>query len=206
VKRSLAVVLAVLLAVVGGMRCRRHGAAPATPPLVATAPEAAGPEATAPEAPGFTFDRPDLGVRLDVPAGWVQHRSDDFVLLVAPAAAGGDASAPSISLDVPDLPPHIPGMIPVGSVRGGYLDDLRKSAGNIKTADLTPPPIPSSARRFVRSTWTDAQGRPTQETALLLVHADRVYILRGRSTLSDEPATRPAFDDVVRSLQWRQKK
>ena len=194
-KRWLAVVLAVLLALAGGTRCsRRHAAVPSKPIVVATSSEALG----------FTFDRPDIGVRLQVPPGWVQRPSRDFVLLVTPAAAT-DSTAPSLSLDVPDLPPHIPGLIPVGSVRGGYLDDLRKSAGAMKTEDLTPPPIPSSAGRFVRSTWTDAQGRPTQETALLLVHADRVYILRGRSTLSDEPATRAAFDQVVRSLEWRRK-
>jgi hypothetical protein len=96
-------------------------------------------------------------------------------------------------------------VIRVGSFRNGYLDALRMWVVTIKPTDHTPPPIPSSAGRFVRSTWTDAQGRPTQETALLLVHADRVYILRGRSTLSDEPATRAAFDEVVHSMQWRQK-
>jgi hypothetical protein len=167
---------------------------------VPTTPTAA---ASSPSASGFTFDRTDLGVRLEVPAGWVQRRSEDFVLLVTPPAAAGDPSAPSISLDVPDLPPHIPGLIPIGSVRNGYLDDLRKSVGQIKTEDFRPPPVPSAAARLVRSAWTDAQGRPTQETALLLVHADRVYILRARSTLSDEQPTRQAFDHAVASLQWR---
>jgi hypothetical protein len=92
-------------------------------------------------------------------------------------------------------------MIPIGSVRGGYLDDLRKAVGTIKTTDLPPPPIPGAGERFVRSTWTDAAGE-WQETALLLVHGDRVYILRGRSKTSDEADTRAAFDGVVRSLQW----
>jgi hypothetical protein len=152
-------------------------------------------------ASGGTFDRPDVGVRLDWPAGWVQRPSDDFVLFLA--RQGGDGSS-TVSLDVPDLPPHIPGMIPVGSVRGGYLDDLRKAAGTIKTSDLSPPTVPGASERFVRSTWTDAAGE-WQETALLLVHADRVYILRARSKTSDEQATRAAFDEVLKSLQWTRK-
>jgi len=35
-----------------------------------------------------------------------------------------------------------------------------------------------------------------------MVHGDRVYILRGKSKTSDEPATRAAFDAVATSLQW----
>jgi hypothetical protein len=92
-------------------------------------------------------------------------------------------------------------MIPIGSVRNGYLDDLRKNEGAIKTTDLKPPPIPSAAARLVRSTW-NSEGRDYQETALLMVHADRVYILWARSALSDEPTVRAAFDEVARSVKW----
>jgi hypothetical protein len=153
---------------------------------------------------GRTFDRPDLGIRLEHPAGWATRPSTDYVLLLTPAgaraAAGGDA--PSISLDVPSLPLHIPNLIPIGPVRSGYLDDLRKAVGPVTSRNETPPPIPGAAARQVRSTWTDAGGRPNQETALLLVHGDRVYIVRARSLVSDEPAVRDAFDEVVRSMEW----
>jgi hypothetical protein len=187
----LATFLLPCVVVAVGFGCsRRHGLA-APPP--ATMP-AAAPAAR-------SFDRPDLGVRLDRPDGWDDQPSQDFVLLLAPAAGGGA----SLSLDVPDLPLHIPGLIPIGSVRGGYLDDLRKAVGPTQTTSLTPPGVPDAAARIVRSTWTDPAGRPHQETALLLVHADRVYILRARSPAPDEPATRAAFDEIIRSLQWTRK-
>jgi hypothetical protein len=93
-------------------------------------------------------------------------------------------------------------MIPIGSVRGGYLDDLRKSVGPLKTKDLAPPALPATAARLVRSTWSDPHGKDWQETALLMVHADRVYILRGRSEVPDEPPARAAFDEIVHSLKW----
>lgn len=187
-------------AALAGAGCSRHQS-----PVAAPAPVSASAPVSAPNSNPGTFDRPKLGVRLGWPAGWVERPSNDYVLLLLAAGAGGGGDggeAPSISLDVPDLPPHIPGMIPVGSVRGGYLDDLRKSVGPIKTRDERAPAVANAAARMVRSAWTDSRGRAWQERALLLVHADRVYILRARSTAADEAATRAAFDDIVRSLKW----
>lgn len=169
------------------------------PPAPATRPAAGA-------AQGGTFDRQDLGVRLQWPAGWARQESKQYVLVLNPAGAprqGGQP--PSIALDVPNLPPHLPGVIPIGSVRNGYVDDLRKNEGALKTADQAAPSVPSANVRLVRSTWTNKQGEEWQETALLMVHADRVYILFARSRTDQEGSTRPAFDEVVRSLQWTTK-
>jgi hypothetical protein len=187
---GLTVSLLVVLAAAGG--CSRRRPASRSVPAPTSAP------ATTQSFPGGTFDRPALGVRLDWPTGWVQQPSKEYVLLLS-AAGGGGAT---LSLDVPDLPPHIPGMIPIGSVRGGYLDDLRKSVGRVRTENLSPPAVHAANTRFVRSTWTDEGGTEWQETALLMVHGDRVYILRGRSPVSGERETRGAFDVIIRSLEW----
>jgi len=191
--------------IIGG--CSRGGVPGGTVPRQTGTPTTApSPAAEEDRAGPVRFERSNLGIRLDIPQGWARRDSKDFELLLHHAAKGGDdAGAPELSLDVPDLPPHIPNMIPIGSVRNGYLDDLRKLVGTIKTTDLTPPPIPASAERMVRSGWSDRDGKKWQETALLLVHADRVYIVRGRSTVDDEAATRDAFDQIVRSLEWIKK-
>jgi len=154
--------------------------------------------------PTRLFDRPDLGVRLTWPAGWETQQSQDFVLMLVPT--GVKLEDTSISLDVPKLPPHIPGLIPIGSVRNGYLDDLKKSVGKLDTKDLPQPGVPDAIQRFVRSQWTDGKGVAQQETALLMVHNDGVYILRGRSSASDETKTRVAFDEIVKSLSWPAKR
>src|SRR5687768_2920171 len=67
------------------------------------------------------------GVRLSYPPAWTAVPSDDFVLRLVPAGAADDAASPSVSLDVPKLPPHIPGLIPLGSVVRGYVNDLKKN-------------------------------------------------------------------------------
>jgi hypothetical protein len=206
-RRLCATVVAASVLVATG--CSRHGGGGlGTTPSSAPTPTAASEKdpAAAPNAAPGKLDRPDLGVRLEWPQGWVPRHSDDYELLLKrPAQGGDDDAAPSLSLDVPDLPAHIPGMIPIGSVRKGYLDDLRKAVGPIKTTDLTPPTIPASAERMVQSTWSDSKKTKWQETALMLVHADHVYIIRARSTASDEAVTRDAFDQVVHSLQWTKK-
>ena len=158
-------------------------------PVAATAPAAAN------------VARAELGVELSQPAGWFAQPSSEYVLLLRPAGMTGDA-LPALSLDVPELPFHIPGLIPIGAVRSGYLDDLRKQVGPLAVEDLPPPDIGGATARLVRSTWQPAPGRVVRETALLLVHDDRVYILRGRSDAAHEGQTRAAFDAIVRSWRW----
>jgi hypothetical protein len=122
------------------------------------------------------------------------------VLVLSPSASSTtDPAAPTLSLDVPDLPPHIPGMIPISPVVNGYLDDLRQQEGSIETHQETAPKMPGAQARLVRSTWDKGT---MQETALLLVHRDHVYIVRGTSRVSDETATRDAFDTIIDSIRW----
>jgi hypothetical protein len=184
-------VVAVAVAVPLGCAARQHRRATMPP---TTAPLAAPPAAT-------VFARPDLGVELTQPGGWVKHPSEDYVLLLQPASASSPAG-PALSLDVPDLPFHIPGMIPIGSVRGGYLDDLRKQVGQMTVEDLPSPDVGGATARLVRSTWHPDGDQAVSETALLMVHGDRVYILRARADAAHEAEARAAFDEVVRSMRW----
>jgi hypothetical protein len=171
---------------------RRPPVAPTTSPVAAAA--------TASSA--TVFARPKLGIQLSYPDGWDARPSAEYELLVRPAPAGDAAGDTWMSLDVPDLPFHIPGMIPIGAVRSGYLDDLRKQAPSLTTEDLPPPDVGASSSRMVRSRWNTDGGNGAEETALLMVHGDRVYIVRARSDAGHAAETRAAFDAVVRSIRW----
>jgi hypothetical protein len=145
------------------------------------------------------FSDSSSGISLAWPAGWDKHNGNDYILILVPSGAK-DASQ-SISLDVPKLPFHLRGMIPIGRVRDGYLDDLRKQKGKIETQDLPPRNIPDAKVSFVHSSW-DSGGAKISEMALLIVHDDHVYIVRADSDAAHEQAVRTAFDQVVNSLKW----
>jgi hypothetical protein len=174
--------------------CRRAGSVGAVP-LHAAATQAA---ATQPAiVGGGTFRNDSLDIQLTYPTGWLTKPDPDCIWNVVPVA---DTAAASMSLQIPSLPPHIPGMIPVRMVKNGYVDDLRTSKGQITTTESTPT-LPKASARLVRATWTE-KGTPMFQTALILVHSDRVYILRAEGKASDEAAIKPSFDSVTQSLRW----
>jgi hypothetical protein len=187
--RAAAVVLALTALAAGG--CRRPAAATAAPPRLSasTQPAIVG---------GGNFRSDPLNVELTYPSGWVAKKSPDFVWMAVPTT--GSPAADSLSLDVPSLPVHLPGMIPISLVKNGYLDDLKKDKTSF-TAKESSPTVPSAKARLVQSTWSE-QGQSKFETALLLVHGDRVYIVRADGLSVDESRIATAFDEVSRSLRW----
>jgi hypothetical protein len=106
----------------------------------------------------------------------------------------------SLSLDIPDLPPHVPGMIPLKLVKNGYLDDLRKVHANLQSREESPT-IPGARAVLVTCTW-QSDGKPSSETALLMTHGDHVYILRANTPSGPDADTRAALDSIAHSIQW----
>jgi hypothetical protein len=185
--------LAMLLMLPAG--CRRVGAPeerPGTDPLTTTASGA------------VEFASDAHGVRLAYPPGWEPAPSADYVLMLAPVGRAADDTTfatASMSLDVPKLPLHIPGLIPLGAVVNGYVDDLKGRYGDMNVAESAPATLAGAKARRVRSTWT-AAGRPVTEDAVLAVHGDRVYILRLTADARDYGRARDAFEGVLRSVRW----
>ena len=205
VRYSAALCAVLVTAVVAG-GCGRHAAAgtgrvdpsptmpasgPAVPVLAASTAASTQPTA---------FVSTAKGVRLEYPAGWKPVPSSDYILLLVPV--GGSSSGDrSISLDVPDLPLHVPGMIPIGSVVDGYLDDLKKQHAGLHIEPPTSYTVPAAKARRVRSTWT-ANGRSFVEQAQIMVHGDRVYILRADDDAGSLPETFHAFSQIADSLHF----
>ena len=79
-----------------------------------------------------------------------------------PSGARDGDKAPAVSLEVPKLPPHIPGLIPLGSVVGGYIDDLKKQHPGVKVDDPSTNPANGRGRRGRRGAGgeTPANGAP----------------------------------------------
>jgi hypothetical protein len=161
-----------------------------------------GGPATAPavHTQGGSFVDKNSGIQISWPDGWKQEQSKDYNVLLDPDGAP-PAAEEWVSVDIPDLPMHIPNMIPIGRVESGYLDDLRKNHGHIDVQELTPPSISNAKLRLVRAAWSK-DGQSTQQTALLIVHGDHVYIIRLRSDVKEEADLRKGFDSVCGSIHW----
>jgi hypothetical protein len=160
----------------------------------------------APTTPAVTeFASRENGVRLSYPAGWkpVAGPDEGFILWLTPAAAraGTDAQAPAVSLEVPKLPRHIPGLIPLGSVVGGYLDDLKKQHPGVKVENPADTKVAGANARRVSATW-DENGASHTEDAVLTVHGDRVYIFRGNAAADQMGRVRPVLEQVVNAVRW----
>jgi hypothetical protein len=179
------VVLALLACPVAGCRRTPHP----TPAATLPATEAVN-----------HFESRKLGIALSYPPGWVKLESKDYALVLAPISLAG-AAGPSISLDVPELPFHLPGMIPIALVKNGYLDDLRKQYGQIETQEQPAPQIERAETRLVHSEYA-VNGKLFTEKALLLIHGDRVYILRATAEADGAAPAFAAHKAIAKSLTW----
>src|SRR3954451_8237290 len=94
-----------------GKRMQQTGAATLPSPRAGGTARSADAKPKDKEAAGGKFTHAPSGIELGWPAGWEQKQKDDYEWAIFPARADGGAEC-WISLDVPTLPWHPPGMIP----------------------------------------------------------------------------------------------
>jgi len=151
-------------------------------------------------SPALTiFDDTKDGVRLQYTTDWLPKPDPDYVLQLVPADG---STGRRIVFDIPDLPFHIPGMIPLGLVENGYLNDLKEKHTDVQVESSADHAIGRGAKaRLVIASWTQ-DGGPHLNVSLLMVRNDHVYILACGCDPAHLAATRTDFDKVVDSLQW----
>ena len=114
---------------------------------------------------------------------------------------GATTDEPQITLDVPDLPPHMPWMIQMSRIEHDYLADLKKSHPDLKLQDATDAHVPGATARLVRCNWRQDKAEH-DDVVLLMIHASAVYILDARTDAQHLPSTRAAFDSIDASIRW----
>lgn len=144
----------------------------------------------------IAFSSPRDGFALRYPNQWTAQPSNDFVLELHRCG-----SSATISMDVPSLPPHLPGMIRLSLVENGFLDDLKKATTNLRTLEKTDVTVPDAQARRVVTSWSKDHTE-FRQSAILMIHADRVYILRATAPADQFDATARELDDVLKSLTW----
>ncbi len=181
--------LSVLTALAG---CTTTPAATMTPPVPTTRPTAAMPQ---------VFDSTAAGIHLAFPAAWTARPATGSTVFKAAAPPAADGGSATLTLDVPTLPAHIPGFLPIGLIVNGYVEDVKK-----RLPDATGTPrevtVADATARRVTLAGHDAAGRPSTDDAVLMVHADRVYILSADSDPAGRAAATAALDAAVGSIRW----
>jgi len=171
-------------------------AGPTTSASTATS-HAAGSVRAAESKPSGVFDA--KGIRFSLPADWAPKKNPDFELMLLPAGSRSDE--PRITLDVPELPPHLPWMIQMNRIEHDYVADLKKAHADLKVDDASDVKIPNTVARLVRTTWHE-KDQPHDDVALLMIHANAVYILDARAEQAQIEKARAAFEGIRASMKW----
>jgi hypothetical protein len=184
---------------------RDSGKQPATLPSAAAVP-AADKATTLSNSPS---DKSPAGVRafekshlrVEYPGDWTVQDDPDYVLSIAPPGTGSGDRTRRVTVDIPSLPPHLPGMITLGKVKQGYLDDLKKKLSNMQVTEDAGGNIPhSKCQRVVVTGKLNGQDRTL--AAMLMIHSDRVYIIRTDSDTAQYPKLTPVWEQMLQSLKW----
>src|SRR6185436_4504441 len=137
--------------------------------------------AAAPAATGsVTFESKASGYRTSYPATWSPRPSKDFELELVPGSLSAKTSPTTVSVDVPSLPPHLPGMIRMSLIESHFIDHLRERFKEVNVENRQDATVvPQAQERLLTTTWRASDGRQYKQEALLMIHSSRVYIIRG---------------------------
>jgi hypothetical protein len=148
------------------------------------------------------FDDMADGICFARPAGWIakplQKTSDDSVYNF-----NDPKSSAVLHLDVPTMP-YRPFAIPMWTVSMQYIGQLKK--GDIPDAAADPAVdlsnIPTATARRVCCHGHSPAGLSVEDSAVLLVHDRRVFVLSVDSSATDAPKARAALDTAAATIQW----
>ena len=149
--------------------------------------------------PTTTYRSPVGDIQFDYPSDWKPDATQSSTFAVqAPANLGHSW----LNLDVPKLPWHPAGMISLDMVASGYESDLKKNQIHdaVREEDCSLS-IPNAKARRIISHGHD-HGKMLIDMAVILIHADRVYILSTDSDDAGRASARKTLDNAVASLKW----
>jgi hypothetical protein len=145
------------------------------------------------------WDKSAKGVKLKYPGDWKPQKNPDYELMLLPA--DGQKNDRRITVDIPDLPPHLPFMIRMSRVEHDYLADLKKEHPDLQVKSASDANLADSSARLIQSTW-HANKQAYDDVVLLVIHASSVYIFDAQTDEVDLAMTRAAFDSIKASIQW----
>jgi hypothetical protein len=146
-----------------------------------------------------TFEHKDTGLHAQYPSNWIPKKDKDYELMLVPADGSGGRQ---ITIDIPDLPPHFPGMIRLSLIENGFVKDLKSQHKGVHIDKAEDHAANGGAKaRLVEASWTEG-GKTRKQVALLMMRGEHVYILAYECDAADAPAVQADYDKVAASLSW----
>ena len=182
-----------------GGTCTASKDSPTTAPAAATAPTTS--TGASSSEPAKIYANQQAHFRIAYSADWKPEDNKDYVFSLVPADAKPGEPERRVSIDVPSLPPHLPGMITVSRVKDGYIKKQQKKLAECKLLEDIAVSVPQAKAQRVIVTGK-LNNQPRTLAAVLMLHNDRVYIIRVDSDNEHYPQSKAVWDQVVSSLQW----
>ncbi len=150
---------------------------------------------TAQTRPSTRYIAPKGKFQTRYPSDWISHPGED-TLDLGPANDNSGIRR-EVSIDVPFIPPHLPGMITLDRIQKGYMDDLRKRYTDVKLISSVDRPFPEAKARLLEATARNAK----IYTVLAMRH-ERVYIIASETDIAGAEAGKSVVQMILASWQW----
>src|SRR3954454_22688892 len=180
--------LAVPVVVSSAVTCARKAGPPAVPAIQEVAGE---------------FKSRSGHFALRYPADWSTKPTKEYMLLLEPEST---ADAVQVTVDVPYIPPHFPGMMTMKLVANGYVDDLKKRLSGFSVVQESDDILAgATALRLVMTGQERAGKRRGEErklAALIAIRNEQVYILQADATPAMFGTARVAMAKMIEDWDW----
>jgi hypothetical protein len=111
-----------------------------------------------------------------------------------------------VTVDVPHIPPHLPGMMTMRLVVNGYLDDLKNRLTGFSVVERCDDALAAAkAQRLVmtgRERAGDRQGQERKLAALIAIRNEQVYILQADAPPESYDAAHQAVVKMAETWRW----
>jgi hypothetical protein len=145
-----------------------------------------------------TFRSNPAAVQFDYPADWIPDKAQTACFAIKAAAPAYS----SLSLDIPKLPWHLPGMITCNMVVNGYVSDLKKNQiHDAVVKEKVPVKVCGCDGQCVTCRGHE-NGQASNDIAVILVHADHVYVISADSDDAGYDTAKKTLDAAVASWKW----
>jgi hypothetical protein len=145
------------------------------------------------------YASPDGAFKTGYPVSWKTKKGDATLnLLPVNDSSGGKRL---VTLDVPDIPFHLPGMVTMERVENGYQSDLKKKYPGLNITSDADETFPDAKGKRIKATAQDG----TVIETLLAVRHDHVYIIASQTDPAGAHDGQAAVNMIEKSWQWTEK-